>query len=124
MTPEHRQAKKRLQAAIALWKNLEPPGWDIDHVFIEGPLANDDDAMAETKAEWRYHQATIRWSLKAAASQEEKYIEGTVVHELVHCLISGMEEHLRTEEEGKDWQNATCEWTVDAIARAILRVGN
>lgn len=122
MTPEHRAAKRRIKEAIATWKHLNPPGWDIHHIFIEGEMNTDDDALAETKADWQYHQATIRWSLRAASSQETKYLEGTVVHELVHVLMSGMEQLLRSDDEEKAHVNAICEHTVETVARAILRV--
>jgi hypothetical protein len=116
VTPEHREAKRRIQAAIKRWKCLVPPGVDIRHVFIESDAGDGSETtLAETKAQWDYHQATIKWYLPPAAGSTEEYINGTVVHELVHVLVDPMESKLR----GK--HDSICEHTVEGIARAILR---
>lgn len=123
MTPEMKRARARIQEIVRTWKRLVPPGWDVSHVFIEGVIDEDrPDVLAETHAHWQYHQARIKWSLAACCAQSYKYIEGTLVHELVHCYLGALEEHLRTEEDDKWAQNLLCEHTVDHIARAILRV--
>ncbi len=124
MTPEHAAAKRRIQETVKVWKLLEPPGWDIRHLFIEGKTDTESpDVMAETDAAWEYHQATVRWSLPAVAGADQKYLDGTLVHELVHVLLSPMESQLRTDEgDHARIVNGLCEHAVDAVARAILRV--
>ena len=124
MTPEHLEAKKRLLEAIHTWKHLVPPGWDIHHLFIESKVDTESpEVLAETECHWQYHQATIRWSLPNVAGVHDKYLDATVVHELVHVLVSPMETLLRTDEnEHSGAVNATCEFAVEAVARAILRV--
>lgn len=124
MTPEHREAKRRLVETIHVWKHLVPPGWDVKHLFIESKVDTESpETLAETDAAWQYHQATIRWSLPNVAGVDDKYLDGTVVHELVHVLLSPMESLLRTDEgEHSGAVNGTCEYAVEAVARAILRV--
>jgi len=128
VTPELREAKRRIQEAVKVWKRLEPPGWDITHLFIEGKTDTESpEVLAETDAHWEYHQASIRWSLPNVAGTSEKYLDGTIVHELVHILLSPMESQLRTDQTADDGTpsgivNGLCEHAVDAVARAILRV--
>lgn len=124
MTPEHRAAKARLVAAIQVWKHLVPPGWDVRHLYIESKVDTESpEVLAETEAHWQYHQACIRWSLPNVAGVDDKYLEGTVVHELVHVLVSPIESQLRTDEgDHAGIVNGLCEFAVDEVARAILRV--
>lgn len=124
MTPEHRVAKKRLLEALHTWKNLVPPGWDIHHLFIESKVDTESpEVLAETECHWQYHQATIRWSLPNVAGVEDKYLDATVVHELVHVMVAPMESLLRTDEgEHSGAVNGMCEFAVESVARAILRV--
>lgn len=110
--------------AVRVWKHLVPLNVTVTHIFIEGALDTESpDMLAETDAAWEYHQAKIRWSLRAAAGVEQAYIDGTVVHELVHVMLAGLEAHLRTDEgDHAGYVNATCEHTVETIAAAIIRV--
>jgi hypothetical protein len=126
VTPENRQAKSRIQASVRLWKHLIPPGWTVRHLFIEGKVDTESaDVVAETDAAWQYHQATIRWSLPAVAGLDQKYLDATVVHELVHVLLSPMESQLRTDEgDHAGIVNGLCEFTVEAVSLAILRVAH
>lgn len=117
MKAEGREARRRIQAAIKRWKCLVPPGFDVKHVFNEASAGEGEETvLANTVAQWEYHSATIKWYLPVCASCTADELERTVVHELVHVLTSPMEAHLRS---GK--MNATCEHTVEGIARAFLR---
>lgn len=124
MTPEHKAAKARIQDSIRVWKHLVPLNVTVRHIFIEGPTDTEErEALAETDAAWEYHQATIRWSLRNAAGVTQEYIDGTLVHELVHVMLAGLEVHIRTDEgEHSGYVNGLCEHTVETIAAAIIRV--
>lgn len=124
MSPEHRAAKRRIKDAIRVWRHLVPPNVTIKHIFIEGSTATcDKDVLAETDVAWEYHQAKIRWSLHNATGVSQKYIDGTLVHELVHVMLGAIESQLRTDEgEHSHYVNAVCEHTVETLAAAIIRV--
>lgn len=116
MTPEHKAAKKQIQRLAKKWAPLAPPGWDVKHLYLEITDDEHETVMAESKAAWEYHQASIRWYLPACCGQEDAYIEATMVHELVHVLVAPMEQQL------PDEQTKLCEYTVEQVTRAILRV--
>lgn len=114
MTPEHKRAKQQIKRLVKRWDKLTPPGWDVIHVYLE--TEGEEKILAETKCQWEYHQATIRWYLATAAGQEDEWIEGTVVHEFVHILTAPMEAALPNS------QAKVIEFAVESIARAIRRV--
>lgn len=116
MTPEHARAKRRVQEYVRRWQCLVPPGVNVNHRFIEADDDEDATILAETKAQWEYHNATIRWFLPAVCSSTDLYLEQTVVHELCHVLLDPIERHVRG---GK--MDATCEHTVETVARTLLR---
>lgn len=100
------------------WKCLVPPGVTVWHCFIEGAHPDDgNDTMAETKGQWQYHQGTIKWYLSSVCGQEEKYIDATVVHELVHVLLDPLQALI----PGRKADEIVNEHTTEAVARAIQR---
>lgn len=118
MTPEHKAAKQQISRLAKRWACLIPTGWDVKHLYLETTNDNDDShaIMAETKTQWEYQQASIRWHLPSCCGQEDSWIEGTMVHEMVHVLVAPMESQLPNS------QSKLCEHTVETVAKAILRV--
>jgi hypothetical protein len=57
----------------------------------------------------------VIWYLPTCASQTWAYIEATLVHELVHVLLDGIESHLPSK------LGDTAEHVVEGVARAFLR---
>jgi hypothetical protein len=116
MTPEHRATKRRIQGFIREWKALVPPGVEVVHIFVEDVNQDEPKTLADTVSQWQYHNAKIRWYLSAAASCEDSYLEGTVVHELVHVLVAPIEETIPAK------LTNLSEHTVEAIAKAFLKI--
>lgn len=115
MTPQFREARNRIQASVTKWDCLIPGWCDVDHVFIEGLHDEDPDTLAETFANWKYHNAKVKWYLPVACAMTDDYLEGTVVHELVHVLLSPVEQRIPSKYEEQS------EFAVESIAKAILR---
>lgn len=116
MTPEHAEAKRRVQKYIRRWRCLVPPGYDLYHSFSEVNEDEDATTAAKTKAQWKYHQGTICWYLPCLCSCTEEYVERTVIHELVHVMLDPMESNV------PDKHHELCEWVVEAVARTAIRI--
>jgi hypothetical protein len=121
MTPELKKAKRRIKAACAKWSGLIPPGFDVIHTYIAASHEDDSNILAVTKCDWEYYQGRIRWYLVCAASQTDAYIEGTLVHELVHVLLWPL---WGGSPEDNPLEHKLGEYTTEQIARAILRVSD
>lgn len=122
MTPEYATAKRRIEKLVEKWDSLVPPGFDLLHTFIEGSHEDDDArVLATTKCDWEYQQGRIRWYLPEACSQTVDYLEGTLVHELVHVLLWPL---WGGSDPDKELEHKLGEYTTEQIARAILRAVN
>lgn len=117
-------AKRRIQDAARVWRILCPPGVTLTHLWIEGAVDTESpDVLCETKTQWEYHSATMRWSLTNCAGQTQDEIDATFVHEMMHVYLGAIEQTLRTNDgEHAHYVNVVCEHTVEALAQAFLRL--
>lgn len=123
MNAELRAARDRIKEAARVWKQLEPPGFTIKHLFIEGAVDTESpDVVCETKCSWEYHTAALRWSLTNTAGLDQEEVDAYLVHELMHVYLGAIEAHLRSDAEDGHWVNVVCEHTVEALSRAFLRL--
>ena len=106
---------ERLGRILPFWQHrLGLDNWEIQQTFLDTIEGDNASTMAETDAQWQYESATIKWYLPTIAGHSDERIEQTLVHELVHVLLSPMDDATR----GKDEQ---CELTVERVSRTLWR---
>lgn len=99
----------RIKALIDPWvKPLGLGWWSITIQYDDDPLAFRDawddrvpeTAVARTRADWRYAEASIRWNVQRLVATEfsDKELELIFVHELMHIFVNEMR---------YDWPNDT-----------------
>lgn len=114
MTVGQKKQQRRITAALDKWVPiLGLDRWFLRHAFIN-EVAPDKDIIATTSANWEYMDAKFQWYLPAVRIVDDAYLETTVVHELVHCLLDSVtpdgDEHL-----------PTLEFATELVARALVR---
>jgi len=115
------RGKARVSACFALWiPRLGLDRWDIDITWQESrhPEDTDSSTLMDTTALWEYMTATIRVFLPPCIALEDDDLEKAVVHELVHCLVSPMEQVV------PDEHSKECEFTVELLTRLMLKISD
>lgn len=90
---------KILKAALTQHLNkwlhlLHLDKWDADIIFSNHFCTSDEDNGASINPQWEYKRFTLRLYLpKIARDYEPEELEALVIHELCHCLVSGMPRH-------------------------------
>lgn len=92
--------------------------FSIQHTYLESFNEEDHLIIAQTQAMWEYRHAVIKWWLPSAARLDRKELEDTLVHEYTHILMSPIESKI------SDKHLELKEFTVESIARALLRSKN
>jgi len=86
----------------------------FDDAFKDG----EPEIVAETESLWQYRQANTKYYLASAYRLDKDEMEGVVVHELTHVLLSPMESVTKKD---KDEQ---CELAVENVTRAFMSIKN
>lgn len=87
----HRKWKKRL--------GLEH--WEIELLFMDSLSGLEDQAddfliTGTTEVRWNYFEARIKYYLPRCVQKTDEALERTVLHELVHVLLSAEQSELTT----------------------------
>jgi hypothetical protein len=112
MEQNHRTAKQlhaTVRKYVKKWKgNLYLGLWKIN-INVENhiepsncgtqPVDNGWCLLATTRTDWRYLTASIKFSYDGLFDADDKQIERTVVHELLHVLLNEMREEGTDHEE-------------------------
>lgn len=77
--------RRIITITTALEAELELSWITIEHKFNQAP--SEDRAVAETKTDWEYRQATIIWYLPQAALLDTEDLERVAVHEYIHIFL-------------------------------------
>lgn len=112
---EYAQQKKRVQRLIDKW--FKPLGleWFVVTMDWERERDRDNpDTAAKTTTHWQYRQAWIKWFVPALVDNDDDFLEGIVVHEFTHILLSPL--CLIDREEDLPLQH---EYATECVARAI-----
>lgn len=118
MRPSNVISQTRVDDQVAKWSErlgLSYLGLSVTHVYSEG-VADDDGAetVASTEFNWQYRQGRIVWYLPNVPALTNEELGGCVVHELLHCLLNSMEQHV------PDRYEALIEYAIETTTRAIL----
>lgn len=93
---------------------IEHYGWKLTVRYVDSlddmPDGTSSDCAASTTADFKYLEAVITVNLKRCNDMKEKEIEYVVVHELVHLLVSPLQESSEI---------TPLEYTVTTIARIL-----
>lgn len=81
--------------ALHGWKDrLGLGSWHITHEFARDTESLEDkshnDAFAVCIADWRYMRATIGWNLWQISSLDDRRLELTYLHEIMHVFLDEM----------------------------------
>lgn len=118
-TPNQR-VRRLVRFYTAKWVKLLDFEWfTIQHKWIDSGEEDDGGitrTAADTTALWEYRYAKVRWYLPNLSNQTDDQIEECVVHELGHCLIASMEEHI------KDKYLEQREYAVQTLTLGLLAV--
>lgn len=94
---EYRKQRARVQRLLDKWQAPLGLGWwKVTHYWYRESLNDDhpDDGQsniaADTKVNWPYMEAAVRWCLPIIAEQTDARIEWLVLHELCHILVNEM----------------------------------
>lgn len=90
---QYARVEKLIERLAPVWQERMGLGdFEIEHVFLdsyEGGVSADDFAItACAESRWNYKQAKIKWYLPSAVRHSDETLEGTLVHELCHVLLS------------------------------------
>ena len=93
---------------------IEHFGWKLSVVYCDSyeemPEDSTEEAVAYTRSMFRYLEASVFVNLKKSENFSEHAVEAVVIHELVHLLVSPLQE---------DNGVVPLEYTVTAIARVL-----
>ena len=93
---------------------VEHYGWKLTVCYCDGvedmPGEFSGDAAAGTLVQFKYLEATVYVNLKRCEGIGESQVEYIVVHELVHLLVSPLQESSET---------TPLEYSVTCLARVI-----
>jgi hypothetical protein len=90
----------------------------IEHKFFSDFSNDDPEIVAETITYWQYRDALIDWYLPSASRLGSIALEGVMVHELTHVLLSPMESNIKSNREELG------ELATENVARAFLNLKN
>lgn len=106
--------KGRVEDFSKYWTTKLDLGWlTIKNLYSESFHDEEASLVAETESDWEYRQGTTTWYLPRVAGLTDETLENTVIHELVHILVSPIESEIA---ERYDKQ---AEFAVESVARAI-----
>lgn len=101
---EFERQKERIQALREKW--VGPLGlkwWCTNWKYDRGDIADSDGygnyPVAHCRADWRYLEATIEWSLPRVVNLSDQELENVLVHELMHIFVNEMREGKLKHEE-------------------------
>lgn len=113
---EYKVEKARVQKYLDKWFKTMGLGWF--RVDMEWSREHDGETAARTYSSWQYKTATITWFLPHLANQDDDKVEATVVHELVHVLLSGIAQNMVDDDE--TLSNQINEYTTELVTSALL----
>lgn len=88
---EYKTQKKRVQKYIDKWFNAMGLKWfRVDLVWDRERDQDSPNTAARTTTSWQYRHATVTWYMPTIVDNDDDFLEGIVVHEFVHILISPM----------------------------------
>lgn len=96
--------------------------WEIEHAFIDSYFGDDGEEdfkiTACTESRPAYWQAKIKWYLPSAVRHDPEKLEKTLVHELVHVVLSVEQQHIEVRFETSDVVVSSTEQ--DAITKLLM----
>jgi hypothetical protein len=117
-----KEAEKLVKKFIEKWKHIVTHyGWKFHVYYLEDHAGFPGGTRGATTSavvypNFKQLEANIYFNLENLASEDEEYIEETVVHELTHMLISPLQ-------VDADLEETLVEYTVTTIARALKGMG-
>lgn len=115
---EYEAEKARVWRIVTRWvRPLGLGAWDITYEWNRGLREDLPAARADCESIWHYSTARIRFFLPRCAAVDDKELENSVVHELMHCHLSGVESKDESSEK-----SALLEHAVSSLASAVIWV--
>lgn len=112
---EYRKQKKRVQKYIDKWFTAMGMGWfQVTMTWNRERDADNPNTAARTISNWQYRNAEIIWFVPTIPDQDDDFLEGIVVHEFTHVLLSPL--LLVDNKEDLPLQH---EYATECVARAI-----
>lgn len=112
---EYREQKKRVQAYIDKWFKAMGLGWfQVTMTWQRERDSDNPNTAARTISSWQYRNAEIIWFVPALVDNDDYFLEGIVVHEFTHILLSPL--LLVDAKEDLPLQH---EYATECVARAI-----
>lgn len=112
---EYRKQKRRVQKYIDKWFKAMGLGWfQVTMTWQRERDADSPNTAARTISSWQYRSAEIVWFVPALVDNDDDFLEGTVVHEFTHILLSPL--LLVDAKEDLPLQH---EYATECVARAI-----
>ena len=119
---ERAEQQARVERYLQKW--VEPLGlsnWRFRYFYYGGPYKDGNGAVKENRLascepNWPYMIADLRFDLSEVGSKDEQ-VEETVIHELLHCILS------ECEVEEVDHEERVATMLARAFLRAIASLG-
>lgn len=90
--------KARIRRTVDKWRTiLGLMLWDFDFEYHETPISGHEKAAATCEPQWQYRIATLRFYMYDMHGLTDERFERVIIHELMHCLADGAEEHIVTD---------------------------
>lgn len=113
---EYKAEKKRVELYLSKWSYLFQD-WYFHHTWErEYESGSGYSSVATTMAKWEYRRGYFTWYLPMLLDKSDSYVEGIVVHELAHILISATQ-NMRTKADTQMTEYATT-----CVADALMKV--
>lgn len=113
------QQKKRVQKYVDKWFKTLGLGWfTINFEWSREPDSSEGGTAGRTYSQWQYRSATITFFLPVLAQHDDDTVERTVVHEMVHVLLSGIAQNMVHDDE--TLSNQVNEYTTETVTAAIM----
>ncbi len=113
-------AQEELQQTITNlldnWISLLDIHMEIKVRWSEAYHEEDENTQASTRATWELKEATITFYLPVISAFTEEQLETLIIHELVHCILSSMESHVKSK------YTEQCEFAVESMCRSLLNL--
>lgn len=112
---EYYKQKSRVQKSLNKWQAAGFAWFKITHTFKrEAKDSNEMTAAADCTAYWEYKSAWVNWYLPNLVGKTDDELEGIVVHELSHILISS------TQNYSTDQDRQMTEFAASMVADALI----
>lgn len=113
---EYKEQKRRIEKYLKKWFRVMGLGWFMVDMIWTRERDSTPNVAARTTSSWQYRTADIEWFLPVFINQSDDKVEQTVVHELVHVLLSGLFQN-------SDDNNSVAqinEYTTELVSAAIM----